>query len=410
MFRKWIVWLFWAVPFCGTAQNIDLLILEKNYPQALIQINKSLVIHPEANMYLKKAQVYRMLNKPLSAAASLENAIAIDSSNVKCLAEYADLQTELGNNYKAAKFYQKVFASSPNDLNLRFRLGRAYMNCDDFQKAYEILIQIQKSDSTNLVYNKQLAIAAYRTGKADQAISMFESVLEDNPYDFSTYMNLILLYLKKKDAIHIVRTADRASYFFPNNSGILLREANSLYAIKEYEEARPAYDQYLIRNDSVSDVLENFGISLYFIGDDNKAREILEKCFMLEPANQFVNYYLGLICKRLGDLSKSVEYLNMAIAASQPAYLTEMYHHLGQVFGLQREFKKSIDALQKAYQCNPLRTEILVEIATTWEESDTDKRKALSYYEAYLQKAGDKAENIEFAKERIKAISGITPH
>jgi len=130
----------------------------------------------------------------------------------------------------------------------------------------------------------------------------------------------------------------------------------------------------------------------------------LEKCLVLDPANQFVNYYLGLICKRLADLPRSVEYLNMAIAASQPAYLTEMYHHLGQVFGLQREFKKSIEALQEAYQCNPLRTEILVEIATTWEEFDTDKKKALSYYKEYIQKAGDKAENIEFAKERVRII------
>lgn len=408
MFRKWIVCILWAVPFVGTAQNIDLLILEKNYPQALIQINKSLVVHPEADMYLKKAQVYRMLNKPISAARSLENAIAIDSLNIKYLAEYADLQTELGNNYKAVQFYQKAVEYSPDDLILKSRLGRAYMNSEDFQKAFEVFKQIQTLDSTNLVYNKQLAIAANRTGHTDLSIKMFETVLEYNPNDLSSYINLILLYLKKKDAVQIVRTSDRALYFFPGNSAVLLREANSLYAIKEYEEAKPAFDQYLAKNDSVADVLENYGISLYFLGEDLEARKILEKCFTLEPANQFVNYYLGLICKRLADLPKSVEYLNMAIAASQPAYLTEMYHHLGQVFGLQREFKKSIEALQKAYQCNPLRTEILVEIATTWEECDTDKKKALSYYEEYLQKAGDKAENMEFAKERIRMIDKMS--
>jgi len=405
MFGKWIVWFLWAVPFVGAAQNIDLLVLEKNYPQALVEINKSLKIHPEPELFLKKAQVYRMLNKPLSAARSLENALDFDSLNDKYLTEYADLQTELGNNYKAVQFYQKAVENSADDLILQFRLGRSYMNCEDYKKAFEIFRQIQTKDSTNLVYNKYLGLAANRIGQTDLAIEMFESVLEYNPNDLSSYLNLILLYLKKKDAVQIVRIADRALYNFPENPAILIREANSLYAIKEYKEARPAFEQYLAKNDSVFDVLENYGITLYFVNEDLQARRMMEKCFTLEPSNQFVNYYLGLICKRLGDLPNSVEYLNMAIAASQPAYLTEMYHHLGQVFGLQREFKKSIEALQKAYQCNPLRTEILVEIATTWEESDSDKRKALIYYQEYLHKAGDNSENLEFAKERIRTIN-----
>lgn len=405
MFGKWIVWFLWAVPFVGAAQNIDLLVLEKNYPQALVEINKSLKIHPEPELFLKKAQVYRMLNKPLSAARSLENALDFDSLNVKYLTEYADLQTELGNNYKAVQFYQKAVENSADDLILQFRLGRSYMNCEDYKKAFEIFRQIQTKDSTNLVYNKYLGLAANRIGQTDLAIEMFESVLEYNPNDLSSYLNLILLYLKKKDAVQIVRIADRALYNFPENPAILIREANSLYAIKEYKEAKPAFEQYLAKNDSVFDVLENYGITLYFVNEDLQARRMMEKCFTLEPSNQFVNYYLGLICKRLGDLPNSVEYLNMAIAASQPAYLTEMYHHLGQVFGLQREFKKSIEALQKAYQCNPLRTEILVEIATTWEESDSDKRKALIYYQEYLHKAGDNSENLEFAKERIRTIN-----
>jgi tetratricopeptide (TPR) repeat protein len=407
MFRKWIVCILWAVPFVGTAQNIDLLILDKNYQQALIQINKSLDVRPDADTFLKKSQVYRMLNKPISAANSLENAIAIDSLNILYLAEYADLQTELGNNYKAVQFYQRAVDLSTGDLNLKSKLGKSYMNVENYQKAFEVFMSIQTKDSTNLVYNKQLGLAAMKIGKTDLAINMFESVLERNSNDFNAYVNLILLYLKKKDAVQIVRTADRALYFFPDNPAILLREANALYSIKEYEEARPAFEHHFAQNDPSFDLLENYGISLYFLSDDTTARKILEKCLVLDPTNQFVNYYLGLICKRMADLPKSAEYLNMAIAASQPAYLTEMYHHLGQVFGLQREFKKSIEALQEAYQCNPLRTEILVEIATTYEESDINKKLALSYYQKYLQEAGDKAVNADFAQERIRMINQI---
>jgi hypothetical protein len=48
-----------------------------------------------------------------------------------------------------------------------------------------------------------------------------------------------------------------------------------------------------------------------------------------------------------------------------------------------------------------------VEIATTYEESDINKKLALNYYQKYLQEAGDKAENAAFARERIRMIDQI---
>jgi tetratricopeptide (TPR) repeat protein len=405
MFRKWIALLLWAVPLAGGAQNIDLLILNKNYPQALVQIDKSLKVSPDAELYLKQAVIYRQLSKPLRAEKSLENAIEMDSMNVKYLVEYADLQTEFGNPYRAVTYYHRAVVSSPDDLNLKSKLGKAYMNIEDYEKAFDAFSIIQPNDSTNLVYNKQLGLAAFKTNKTDLAIRMFETVLKVNPNDFNAYMNLILLYLKNKNAVQIVRTSDRALYFFPENPAILLREANSLYTLKEYVEARPCFERYLAQSDSIFDVLENYGISLYFVQDDIGGREILEKCFALEPTNPYVNFYLGLICKRQADFQKSTEYLKMAIATSQPAYLTEMYHLLGQVYGLQREFEKSIEALQEAYQCNPLSTEILVEIATTYEEFGSNKKLALNYYQRYLKEAGNEAVNARFAQERIGMIT-----
>ena len=404
MVKYWIALLFWALAFSCAAQNIDLLILDKNYPEALSQIKKGLAIGPNAELYLKQANVYRQLSEPLHAAKSLENAIAMDSTNSQYLAEYAELQTELGNSYQAVSFYRRAVDNSSENLNLKCSLGKAYMNIEDYQRAYEVFSMIQTKDSTNLVYNKQLGLAAVKTNKTELAIRMFESVLAHNPYDFNDYLNLISLYLKNKNAVHIIRTSDRALYFFPENPVILLREANSLYVMKEYEEAISPFERYLAHNDSVFEVIENYGISLYFVQDDVRARKILEKCFAVNPTDQFVNFYLGLICKRLNDFQKSVEYLNMAITASQPAYLTEMHHLLGQVFGLQREFKKSIEALQEAYKCNPLKSEILVEIATTYEEFDSNKKMALNYYRKYLKEAGHEALNSAYAQDRIRKI------
>ena len=403
MIRKWIALLLFAIPLACGAQNIDLLILNKNYNEALSQIKQNLDVCPDAELYFKQGLIYRQLLKPVSAERSIENSISLDSTNSRYLVEYADLQTEIGNPFKAISFYQRASFYSPDDFSLQYKLGRAFMNTENFAKAYDVFMMIRVKDSINVVYNKQLGIVALRTGKVNQAIDLFESVLESNPHDFSSYQYLVTLYAMNKDAVHVVRTSDRALFFFPENSAILLREANSLYAIKEYEEAIPPYEHYLSKNDSVVEVLKNYGLCLYFVQENEKSRTILEQSFYINPEDPIVIFYLGLVCKKLADLPASVEYLNMVISDVRYG-MTEMYHSLGQVYGLRREFEKAIEALKEAYKCNPEKKEILVEIANTYEEFNPDKKLALNYYIQYLNEAGDSAVNAKYAEERISKI------
>jgi tetratricopeptide (TPR) repeat protein len=96
--------------------------------------------------------------------------------------------------------------------------------------------------------------------------------------------------------------------------------------------------------------------------------------------------------------------MQWAIDASHPDYLSEMYHHLGQIYGQQRKFKESIAALEKAHEINPDKHEILFEIATTYEEYNSNKTLALNYYRVYLKEAGENGDNINYALDRITRI------
>jgi len=78
-------------------------------------------------------------------------------------------------------------------------------------------------------------------------------------------------------------------------------------------------------------------------------------------------------------------HLNFASKIAIPYYLADIYHHLGNVYGLNREFKKSIEALQKAYELDTSQCSALFEIATTYEELQKDKTPAIKYYNAYLK-------------------------
>jgi tetratricopeptide (TPR) repeat protein len=96
--------------------------------------------------------------------------------------------------------------------------------------------------------------------------------------------------------------------------------------------------------------------------------------------------------------------MNTAIESATPYYLPEMYHHLGQIYGQQRKFEESIIALKKANELDPENHEILFEIATTYEEFNSNKTIALNYYTIYLKEAGESARNINYALDRINKL------
>jgi len=409
MFQKWLIILVLGIPTFVDAQNVDLSILNKNYSEALIQIDEILAdttqspqVHAE--LFSKQSYIYKIRSEYPKAIRSLEQSIVKDSTNSRYLNEYADLQVDLGNWYKAIEYYLSAINLSPDDLTLKYKLARIYTNVENFAKAFDICSTIRMKDSTNIIFNKQYCYVAMKLGKANLAIRTFNDILEQNPDDYIAYVSLIPLYANKKDADNILRISKNGLGKFPNNSIILLREANALFSLNKFQEAKEPFEQYLSTNDSLTEVMKNYGITLFFCKDEEKAAAILDKCYQKMPNDPFINFYLGLAYRKVSDYTQSIGHLKMAIVSSQSPYLAEMYHQLGQVYGLNRDFEKSIEALKKVYQVNNEETEVLFEIATTYEEFKNDPAVILKAYSDYLTLAGDKAKNTEYALARMMKI------
>lgn len=386
------------------SQPIDELILNKKYEKALERISEKIQEKPEGSLFFRQALIYEAQSKLTDAVKSLEKALFYEPENSIFQAELGDDYSSLGNVWQAIEAYQRAITLNPSETSFKGKLGKAFLNVDDYKNAYLTFETIFKTDSTNVFYNKQFAFAAYKMGKTDQSINLYKQVLEANPGDFGSHLNLIAVYKKKKDINAIVHASEGALAVFPENPTILLRQAEALFELREYEKALYPYEQYLSRNDSVYDVMKNYGIALYLCNNEGKALGILEDCFYKVPNDQFVNFYIGLAYKKMKDFERSAEFLNSAIECSQAPYLSEMYHHLGQVYGLQREYEKSIAALQKSFESNPENFEVLFEIATTYEEFNFNKTMALNYYSTYLKTAGAKAKNSDYALTRMQKI------
>ena len=395
-----------GISFFSFSQNkIDLLILNKDYNEALLQIETQLNTNPTAQLYFKKGLIYNSLQNYQEALNSYSTALQIEPDNVNFIGEMADGLAILGNNFDAVSFYKKALELEPDNLTLSGKLGRVFINQKKYKKAYDVFLGIYVQDSTNVYWNKQLAYSAFRVGKRKEAALLYEMVLESNPRDYGTYLNLIHTYNWKKEGSKIMVLIGKGLNEFPNDAELILERANYFFRSKRYGPAMLSFEKYLKIDDTPPlEILMNYGISTYFAKFEEDALVIFNNLFRATPNDPIVQYYISLCNRKMKNFEEAEKMMQWAIDASTPEYVADMYHHLGQIYGQQRKFNESIGALQKAHELNPEKYEILFEIATTYEEFNSNKTLALNYYRLYLKDANESAKNVNYALERITKI------
>jgi tetratricopeptide (TPR) repeat protein len=385
-------------------ESIDLLIFNKQFDKALSRVEKLLSDQPSAELFHKKGLILRETYDYSGSLSAFNQAVVLDQQNINYLSDLADLLSALGNTTDAVSVFRKALSIWPEDVSVKAKLGQLLISQREFPEAYRIFSELRQPDTTNVIFNKNLAVAAARTGKSKQAIQLFDQVLATNPRDISVYLNLSGLYNQDELFTRANETLRRGLQVFPGNSMLLLRLAQNLYGQRKFEEALPVYEQWTAGNSLYFDVRKEYGIVLYFNKKEEKALEVLEVALLELPSDPFVVLYIGLCHKKLKDYEMSKQYLNLAIESSTPYYLGDIYHHLGQVHGLTREFDTSIEMLKKAYELDYTNHELLFEIATTYEEYNSNKTLALNYYQLYLTEAKEKALNVNYALDRIKRL------
>ena len=403
---KLIVVVFFGSSVSAVAQNnIDFLILNKNYIAALAEIEKQVSINQEAQLFLKQGIIYQNLQDYQQALQAFSRGLQYNPGSFELNSEIAESLALLGNNTDAIPFYRKALLIQPGNYSVKAKFGRTLINQNLYKEAFEVFSEIYASDSLNVYWNKQFAFCAYRTGQKEKAIALYEKVLEQNPRDHSSYINLSHLYDRKKGIEKTVDLLNRGLNEFPGDQELHLEFARLYFGSKQYELAVPHYEKYFFAGGIREFKIQlNYAISCYFARNEKKSMDALEVCSTMAPNDVFVLFYKSLNHKRLAQYEAAEKFMLGAIEMSYPDWLPEMYHHLGQIHGQQREFEESVQALCKAYEMDPANYEILFEIATTYEEFNSNKTLALNYYRLYLEEADETAGNVNYALDRIKKI------
>lgn len=324
--------------YMGLGRNAN---AQKRYEDAIKQFDYVNKLEPSySSAYSFRAESYIGLKKYNEAIDDVITALGIDQDDkafyeLQTLADSAFTQTiaklkiqklkepkesswpyDLGVIYektdryaKAIPFYKESLAIESNKETAN-RIASCYNEIGDYDKALEYCDQAIALDSTKTNHLYFKANILDNAGRSEEAIKVMDSYIAQNPEEYFPYYRRGWFKDhsgKTDEAIEdytmAITLQPNDAYQYLNRGVLFLQKGDKKKAYEDFKQA--------VRLDSVPDAPECAFYAYYYLGDKNKAIEMLDKALKKEDKG---NYYdAACLYSIMGDKEKSIFYLRKAL-------------------------------------------------------------------------------------------------
>lgn len=213
--------------------------------------------------------------------------------------------------------WQKIAAKYPSNSEAHNNLGIAYMNREQYSKAYALFIKAIELKPASDLFHKNLGKLYFKLEKYNRAIKEFNIALNINRNNYRIYHDLGLAY----------------------------------YELKKYEKAMKYYKYSLKINPDFANAYNNIG-ALHFINKDlEKALNAYKKAIDLKPDYDEAYFNLALTYEKSDQLDKAVAGYNKAIRLGFNEIT--VYSNLGNIYYTQKKYTKAKKVYKAALKLDP---------------------------------------------------------
>jgi len=312
-------------------EKISQLIITRQYEKALREIDRDLEKEYDPNLVKLKGQIYAGMQDYPQAIRFFQESLNAMPGEANIHAEIAEAHSALGNTPDAISHFRQALRKDPGNPLYTSKLGQLLLSQREFPEAYSLFSQIRIADSTNLLNNKYLAVAAARMNRSEEAILLLEEVLEINPRDIGSYASLSGLYNQDKKYTRANNVVRRGLGQFPGNGSLLLRLAQNLYNQHNFTDALPVYEEWLQNNELEFEVSKEYGITLHLNMQEDKALKIHALAMEAVTNDPYLAFHNVLDYKKMKDFDLSKEDPHHAFEQATHTLPTDINHTLWSV-------------------------------------------------------------------------------
>lgn len=221
------------------------------------------------------------------------------------------------NFTKAAKMSWRGLQLSPEDLDLKTLLGKAYLQLGRYDTARYVLKQVllKRKKDTNIL--KYLLNIEQTTNRYSDAICFVNLLLEITPYSKAWWMRKIAIYKEMGNLEEAERALKRLQQLYPNDTEIKnqfnyirLRDAKSATDDKNFKDAGQIYATIIDKNPSNKEAYLGIIKNELLKGNPVSALRYANRSLIQIPNDrQLVEKKIGIL-EDLGRHAQAIAFIN----------------------------------------------------------------------------------------------------
>ncbi len=159
----------------------------------------------------------------------------------------AKIYMEKGNNELAVENYKKAVEFKPDFFEPNFELGKYYFSINDYKTASKYLTTASNSQPDNIEPLSLTAETYKQTGKADEAVKIFERILEMEPNSAFANAKIGEIYFQRlqyREAIPYLEDSIQTSF----EENVAIELAKCYFELNSLDAAKSIADEILAEN------------------------------------------------------------------------------------------------------------------------------------------------------------------
>jgi len=289
----------------GSASNDSLLLLVNQ------KIREDLA---NPDLYAERAEIYFDAGDLEAGIKDLDRAFKLDSTNLNTLMAQAKFFTRRGRMEAAKRILDRAKRIHPQESDIYVLLAELFLIGKDYDQALQHADLGVKYDLYN---EKAYFIKAYtflELGDTNNAISSFQTAVEQNPDYYKGYLQLGLLYSELDDPLAI-EYFENALAVKPNDKDALYSKAMFEQEHEMYNEAMQSYTQAIKAHPDFREAYYNMGfLHMFYLKLYREGLNYFDQAVKVDPEYYQAYYNRGYSFELLGDIGNAAKDYRKALS------------------------------------------------------------------------------------------------
>lgn len=331
------------------------------------------------------------LEKALEVYNLAEEAIGLDEG---IISQKQKILVELGRFDEAVQEIQKLVDANPGDVRYAQLLAELYQTNDRVDDAIKVYEKILEKDPTEPFALLNLAEIYKFRGDREKYMNYLKTAFADPDLSVDSKIRVIYPYLlgvedssRKEEAFDLAQIVVETH---PSEAKTHALYGDLLYQDEQKEEALAQYKEAAKLDESVYEVWQQIFFILSEMDRNEELAQETDKALELFPNQPIIYFFNGLANSQLKQYDKAVKVLNSGkdLAVGNLALKVQFYSSLGDAYNNLEQYKESDKAFEEALKY------------------DENNSYVLNNYSYYLSLRGD---NLERAKEMSLKSNELDP-